>query len=451
MVADMEKGIICKSISSAPILVMAVSLIIAANSFAQETRPVFSMPDTLRLELVISAVLQNNDRAAAARLMEKAVYDEIGPAAAWDDPMLMLGVQNLPTSFDFAEDAMTMKMIGLSQKIHYAGEKGLQKKAAISNANAVREQTKNALLELITNAKLAYFNLYYQQQALTFVTAQRDIQQDVLSSVTARLRSDQANQSDIAAAQADLWRLQADILASEQDVEAAQNELLPLMGLEPNLRLPPLAEPDFNALGETSELWLARADNYPPLQKLKFQSENYRCSASAARRMRWPMLELEGSYGFREDIPPDPESMAPPMKADNVISFQINLSLPVFSGRQQENRARAMDAMRRSNDAEYSQMRREIEANLKTLHARAQRLSQSLVLYRDRIIPADQDAYQSARVSFTANRLPFVSLQTYALNIYRDRLMVNQIAYELARTLAEAEKYFSDSDNFNSQ
>jgi len=432
------------------LILFSLTLWLGDKPLAQDNNS-FSGLDTLRLQDVITSVLQHNNRAGAARFMEKAAESEIGPASAWDDPMLMVGFQNLPTSFKFDEDPMTMKMVGLSQRIPYAGEKGLQGKASRANADAAREETKGTVLELVTAAKLAYFNLYYQRQNLEFVSAQRDIQEDILASVTARLRIDQANQADVAAAQADLWRLQADILAFEQDVEAAGNELLALMGLEPGIKLPALADPNFDALDQPFESWLDKAEAYPPLQRLKFQGDNYRYAAAAARRMRWPMLEFEGSYGFREDIPPNPESMAPAMKADNMVSFQVNLSLPIFSGRQQGNMARSMEAMGKSNDAEYKQMLRDVQAKIRTLHSRGQRLYQSLVLYRDRIIPADQDAYRSAFSSFVANRIPFSSLQMYALNIYRDRLMTNQIEFELARSLAEAEKYFIDSDNLSSR
>jgi outer membrane protein TolC len=419
---------------------LCLFLWLAGNLLAQDG----SFSDTLRFQGVISSVLQRNNRAAAARFMEKAAYGEIGPAGAWDDPMLMLGVQNLPTSFDFNDDEMTMKMVGLSQKIPYAGDKGFQGKAARSRADAVREDTRGTILEIVTAAKFAYLNLYYRRQAYQFVMSQRDLQNDVLKSVTDRLKTNQSTQADISAAQADLWRTEADILTSEQEVIAAENELLALMGQDPGTKIPPLASPDFATADQPLINWLGQIDNYPVLRKSKFQSDSYRYSASAARRMRWPMLELEGSYGFRSDPEPDPESHLPPMPVDDMVSFQMNLSVPIFSGRQQGSMARSMEAMRQSSEAEYNQLRRDIEADLTSLHSRIQRLSRSLILYRDRIIPADLDAFRSAIASFSINRLPFASLQMYAFNIYSDRLMANQVEYDLARSLAEAEKYLTD-------
>lgn len=67
-----------------------------------------SAAKVLSLNQVVSEVVNNNDRVAAARYMAEAAERKIGPAGAWKDPMLMLGVQSVPTNFDFEMDDTTM-------------------------------------------------------------------------------------------------------------------------------------------------------------------------------------------------------------------------------------------------------------------------------------------------------------------------------------------------------
>ena len=160
------------------------------------------------------------------------------------------------------------------------------------------------------------------------------------------------------------------------------------------------------------------------------------------------MLELSGGYAFRSDPNDQAEDAMP---RDNMVNFQVNLSIPIFSGRRQGNMARSMAAMGKSVDAEYEQKWRDIKSELLSLHNRAQRLSRSLALYSERIIPADLDAYQSAYASYAANRLPFANLLMYAVNVYRDRILANRIAYDLARTVAQAEQYMMKPDQWSSQ
>jgi outer membrane protein TolC len=129
---------------------------------------------------------------------------------------------------------------------------------------------------------------------------------------------------------------------------------------------------------------------------------------------------------------------------DDMVSFQANISLPIFAGRKQGQMARSMGAMQKSALAEMQQLKRNIQADLLALYERAQRLEQSLSLYRDRILPASEDAYRSALAGYTSNRTSFISLLTYAVALYRDRITTNELANELARTVADAERYTTD-------
>ena len=118
--------------------------------------------DSLRIENVAFEAVQNNNRAAAARYMETAAREKIGPAGAWNDPMLMIGVTSLPTSFDFKMDPMTMKMIGISQSIPIAGQKGLAAQAAKSEADAASEDRRGVEIDLATAARTAFLDLYFR-------------------------------------------------------------------------------------------------------------------------------------------------------------------------------------------------------------------------------------------------------------------------------------------------
>lgn len=396
--------------------------------------------DSLHLDQVITDVLQHNDRAAAARYMEQSAKSKIGPAGAWDDPMVMLGIDNVPTSFDFTMDPMTMKMVGLSQNIPYAGQKGLQKKAAQADAEAAGADRREVQLDLITAAKTAYFDLFYRRRTLDDLTHQHDLLDQVVQSVRAKLTTNQANQEDVVAAQADLWRLESEILSAQQEVDAAWSNLRSLRGRDTGDSIPSLATPPIAESPDSVGPWLAAARaHYPPLQRLQRQSISYGFSAAAAQRMRLPMLNLQAKYGMRTG-----SDMGVPR--DNMLSLQATFSLPIFSGRQQGQMALSMQSMQKSVDAEAMQLWRETEANLRTLHRRVRRLTESLDLYRDRIIPAAQEAYASALAGYNSSRTSFVSLLTYAVSIYRDRITANQIANELARAMAEAERYTTDVD-----
>lgn len=418
-----------------PIIFLGFRLTLAGGLLAQ---------DSLTISMVVQEVLAKNDRVTAARFMEQSALENIGSSGSWDDPMLMIGVVNLPTSFDFKMDPMTMKMVGISQKIPIAGQKGLEKKASRAEAEAAKFERLGMEVDLALAGRLAFADLYYKQKTLGEIRSQRQLTESLIEAALARLRTDQAAQSDVSAAQADLWRLESDILALEQEVQSASNNLSALMGRDPQQTLPPLAAPNIALPPATADDWVSRAgENYPALGKLQNQSQSYLHSSAAARRMRWPMLELSAEYGFRSDTEME--------ERDDMVGFQINFSLPLFAGRKQGNMARAMAAMQKSTEAEAVQLTREIEAQLRTLHSQTQKLIAAIELYEKRVLPADQDAIQSALAGYSANRLPFATVLSYAITLYRDRITLNQLRLEQALGMISAEQYFADPQTLSGQ
>ena len=342
----------CALLASVIVALISIPIASSAQVTSGAVGAYGSQADTLRLGQVIKEVIQHNDRVAAARFMEQSSRAKVGPAGAWDDPMLMLGVVNLPASLDFKMDDMTMKMVGLTQRIPYAGEKGLLSKAARSEAVASTEERRAMELELATAAQLAYFDLCYQEKNLEALGRQRELMKQLVSSATAKLRVDQAGQDEVLAAQADLWRLESMILSAEAEVTSASSTLNSLRGLDAKTPLPPLASPYDFVIPDQPDQWLAAArKNYPPLKKLENLSESYKFSAAASQRMRWPMLDLSANYGLREAGPMGPR--------DNMIGFQAAVSLPIFAGRQQRQMALSMQAMQKSSEAESAQLWRE--------------------------------------------------------------------------------------------
>lgn len=417
-------------------------VVIGLAVFLSAPRSFSQAPDSLRLNQVIRDVIRHNNRVAAARYMEEATKAKVGPAGAWDDPMLMVGVANLPTSFDFNMDPMTMKMIGLSQNIPYAGQKGLQAKAAKSEAEAAMEDRQAMEVDLVTAARYAFADLYYLSKSLEDLVAQHNLLEEVVASTTAKLATNQANQDEVLGAQAELWRLEIQLLEAEHMVDEARYNLNILRGLDAISDVPPLALPSQPEIPKTPDDWLAAAKrNYPPLRKLFRQSEAFAYSGAAARRMSWPMIGLSANYAFRTST--DME------KRDNMIGFQANISLPIFAGRQQKQMAASMEAMRKGADEEAVQKGREVDARLRLLHTTVLHLEQTIDIYRNRIIPAAEDAFQSALTGYSSNRVPYTNVLMFATDIFRDRLALNAVSNQFARTMAEIDSYTIDPRSFS--
>jgi cobalt-zinc-cadmium efflux system outer membrane protein len=116
--------------------------------------------ETMLLGTAIAEALQNNPEILAARRDQEAAQQRIAPAGALDDPMLEAGVVNLPVrSLQFNREDMTMKMIGLSQRLPYPGKRALRENVAAKDAEAATHNVQEVVNRITRDVKLAYFDL----------------------------------------------------------------------------------------------------------------------------------------------------------------------------------------------------------------------------------------------------------------------------------------------------
>src|SRR4030042_6852622 len=79
-------------------------------AYAQAEKPVLSLGPLLE------EGIQNNPEILAARQKWQAYKERVPQAGALEDPMVGVGVANLPTNFSFRGEDMTMKEFSLPQK-----------------------------------------------------------------------------------------------------------------------------------------------------------------------------------------------------------------------------------------------------------------------------------------------------------------------------------------------
>ena len=112
------------------------------------------------LTMLINEALQNNPEIQAALRAREAAQQRISPAEALDDPMLAAGVINVPlSSSPFNREDMTMKMIGLSQRIPFPGKRGLRKEVATREAQSIDYGYLETVNRIVRDLKVAYFDL----------------------------------------------------------------------------------------------------------------------------------------------------------------------------------------------------------------------------------------------------------------------------------------------------
>ncbi len=419
---------------------------IAISAALSLSGPVASFAsDSLTMHGLITQVTQANKQVESARLMELSSQESARATGRWPDPMLMLGIENAPKSFDLDMDPMTMRVIGLSQEIPYSGSRSLQRKAAQFATSESFQDRLTVERNLIYLARLAYIDLYAKRQTLLLLEHQHALLEQIVEANLNALEANQTTQDQVLSARSDVWRSQVSILSLKQEIDALQLRLNSLRGTAPNDTIPVLASPDSTLETDSLALWLDAAhSNYPPLAKLAASSSRYELEAQASSRMRWPMLSLSAEYGIRTgretDLHGDPGE-----EREDMVSIGALISLPIFSRGGQASMARSMKAMSASQSAQADQVWRETESALRALHQRLNRTHETITLYREKIIPSSEDISNVTLSGYEANRVTLADLLRTEISVLNDQSTLIALEAERFRTEAEILLYIEPS------
>jgi len=385
------------------------------------------LPEALR-----QAAAANPGLAARAAMVDAARH-RVAPAGAWAAPMLELGVVNVPTNGAFNLDPMTMKMIGLSQRVPVFRSNRLARRAA---REAVARETADAELmryEVLGMTWETYADARHAGELAALAEAHVGVMDRLVLSARARFESGNGRLEDLLRSQAERASTQRDAAMFRAEALAAHARLDALRGLPAGTdadTLAPLPEtPDTAAV-----LWrTAVGPTHPRLEAMEAEVSRYRFSARAARRMAWPDLELRASYGVRERLYQPAHGTT--TDQDNMFSASVGFMLPIFAGARGAEGAE-MDAMARASEAERRGAELELLREVESAHAAAAAARQSVRLIADTLIPVQSRAVEASWSSYRAGVTDLwrVFESTHAL--YDQASALIRLRHDLARAQA---------------
>src|SRR5581483_9442227 len=135
----------------------------------------FNVSAQVSLNAYIDTALKNNPSLHVYTYQSEALQQNIKPSKAWDDPMLYIGVMNLPVDFSFSEDMMTMKQIGIQQNFSIGKKYALRGNVAQKEYEASTYNVETQKLSLIKQVKQQYYDLYAQTKAIEITEKSIDV------------------------------------------------------------------------------------------------------------------------------------------------------------------------------------------------------------------------------------------------------------------------------------
>jgi outer membrane protein TolC len=383
----------------------------------------------LDLPSALHEVAVANPSLASRREMVEASRRRVAPAGAWQEPMLEFGAINVPASGRFDMDPMTMKMIGVEQRVPVFGANRLSRRSASAAVAAGEAGLESANDELFAMAVEAYADAYWAGELAASSRAHEDEMTRLVRSARVRYDAGNGRLDDVLRAEAEQARTLSELAAYQAEADGARARLAALMGRDGAALPDSLARPPEPVVPDDLASLLALVnDTHPRLRELRAEADRYRLAASAARRMMWPDLQLGVSYGIRRPVMDVPQ--------DNMWTATVGIMLPVFASQRELPMGAEMDAMANAAANDLRSATLELDQQARTLHAAARAGQRAVSLLADTVVVAQRRAVAASWSSYDAGAGDLWRVSEAMHSLYGEEVALVRARQELARTCA---------------
>jgi outer membrane protein TolC len=404
--------------------VATVLLLFAASA----TVPASSapLPAPLTLAEAQARLARVNPAVLGAAQSQEALQHQAVAASQLPDPELGLMAQNFPANSlsSPSEGPNAMLSLGISQRLPAFGQrkhrgKELQAESQAAFYGAAADRTKNSLA-----LQLGWFDVIYAGQALEVLRTQRELESESIQAALARFRAGSAPEADVLRARLDEQALANRLFQVQALRTAARARIAELLNAQ---ELPELAA-GWPVIPEPPAL--ATIENGLTGNPLLRQSEALNRAASegveVAQSEYYPDITVFGAYG---------KSYYPGMP--NQLTLGIDVSLPIFTSRRQDQTLDAARARARASGYAYLQRSLSMLQRTRSLFAQYASLKTQLDRTRDVLRPTAKAAYAAALAAYTAGQTDMTGLLRTQQAVLEYALDDIQLRRELLSTQAE--------------
>ena len=355
--------------------------------------------------------------------------------------MLEAGLINVPIQpWRLNREDMTMKMLGLSQKLPYTGKRALREQVAAKEAETLGYGLRETTNRVVREVKNAYLDLALADESVRLLKRNRQILEQFLHTAEGRYAVGQAAQAEVFRAQSQLGRMSEELLRMERERPVLEAELARLLGrsgkaLPVAVELPALrsATPDLEALQQ------AALRERPQLLGLQSAIDRSAKALDLARKEKQPDFDLRFSYGQRE------QDLAG-MPRQDVVSLTVAMNLPVWREDKIEPRIAEAQAMREQALQMQQAQQNEVLARLRQQVALSEQSRKSVQLYDTAVLPQARLTVEAALAAYQVSRVDLLMLLDsqmtlfgYEINRVRELVNFNKALAEIEFLIGRSE------------
>ena len=404
-------------------LVLVVIFFTAGVSFGQSVdgwRPLIDELET------------KHPKIEARRLLWRSLKELPEAKMAWEDPVIRVGLINTPTdTFSFDQEAMTQKVIGITQKLPSFAKRTANRRAAEADADIARAKIDLLSANLIAMLKKTVYKIAYFDRALEVLAKNETILEQFIRIAGAKYSAGKGIQLNVIQAQVERSKLIDKKLSISESRRRAVVRLNRLLGREmisefkvEQSLLKPSDEAAFEAC------WKKAEKNSPLLALKKAEHERSKRGVEQAEGELGMDVTFSAQYGQREDNPDD---------RPDFLSATAAATVPLWKSSKQEKLITA--ARLRSDEAafNYTDSRQSVMSDLHQATISFTKEKKTIDLYTSGVIPQARQALESSMAAYQSDKVDFLTMLTNELTLLKYELELENVRYRLRRISADIE------------
>lgn len=393
------------------------------------------------LDSLINTAINVSPKIKMLEAKYSAAKDRININSNLPDPMLTLGLMNLPTNtFSFTQEPMTGKIIGLSQAVPFPGKLGSIENVAEKDAEIVKQEVTDAKNEIIKNISQNYYELIFVRKAIEVANENLKLLKNITEVVRTNYSVGKASQQNLFKAELETTNLNdkiEELKNKENSITAMLNAQL-LRSQNISIYTAKLPELKYYKFSQ-KQLDSLAVNNRPFLAGIELAKHKAELQGKLAKYDYLPNFNFSVQYSQRDKIAKTNTPLA------DFASFMVGISLPLNYGGKVSSKVEETEAMQNMYDEQYNLSLQVLNSNFGTSISRLNSLKERIKLIETAQFPQAQMTFSAALSSYQVGQIDFINVIDAQNKLYQVETNLYRLKTDYLKEVEEL-RFLTGSD-----
>ena len=358
------------------------------------------------LEELINQALEVSPKIKMLEMKKLAATNRIEQNSNLPDPMLTLGIVNLPiNSFSFTQEPMTGAIVGLRQDLPFPGKLSEQADVNSKDVDIVEQEILDSRNEIRKNVIRTYNEIIFFRNAIDIAESSKDLLNNIAEVVRTKYSVSTASQQNLLKVELERTNL-TEKIEDLKSKEKSQLSILNALLLRPaGSQIITEKFPDINYNKITVDALVDSAEKYRPfLTGIKEAKQKEMLKKSLADYDYYPNFNLSVAYTFRDEI------AATNTPLNDFLSFVVGISLPLNYGGKVSSKVEETETMQKLYDEQYNMSLQILQSSFGSSIAKINSLKERIKLIEEGSLIQANENLKTTLTSYQVGQVDFLNV-----------------------------------------